>query len=164
METPTEAAKKELEEFLKEVAFAEHLPAHELPAVMINNSRLYPANGTADPRTDDRRLLMATDHLTKVLLQKRLQGEDSGKLAYYFHAGFAAQIVEACTALKGFTGCGKIALSGGVFQNGLLLKLVVNPLREAGFEVLLHSMVPPNDGGIALGQALAALAAFEKKA
>ena len=56
------------------------------------------------------------------------------------------------------------ALSGGVFQNGLLLKLVVNPLREAGFEVLLHSMVPPNDGGIALGQALAALAAFEKKA
>ncbi|MCI6732024.1 MAG: carbamoyltransferase HypF [Lachnospiraceae bacterium] len=163
METLTEAAKKELEEFLKEVAFAEHLPAHELPAVMINNGRLYPANGTADPKTDDRRLLMPTDYLTKALLQMRLQGEDSGKLAYYFHAGFAAQIVETCKSLKNITDCNKIALSGGVFQNGLLLKLVVNPLREAGFEVLLHSMVPPNDGGIALGQALAALAAFEKK-
>ena len=72
--------------------------------------------------------------------------------------------METCKSLKNITDCNKIALSGGVFQNGLLLKLVVNPLREAGFEVLLHSMVPPNDGGIALGQALAALAAFEKEA
>ena len=49
-------------------------------------------------------------------------------------------------------------MSGGVFQNRLLTELCVKQLRADGFRVLLHSMVPPNDGGIALGQALAATA------
>jgi hydrogenase maturation protein HypF len=47
-----------------------------------------------------------------------------------------------------------IALSGGVFQNALLLRLVSSALRERNFEVITHRVVPPNDGGIALGQLL----------
>jgi len=50
-----------------------------------------------------------------------------------------------------------VALSGGVFQNDLLLALTTNGLRRRGFQVYSHRLVPPNDGGIALGQAAVAL-------
>jgi hydrogenase maturation protein HypF len=51
---------------------------------------------------------------------------------------------------------GTVALSGGVFQNLLLLERTVAGLEAAGFTVLLHGRVPPNDGGISLGQAAVA--------
>ncbi len=51
--------------------------------------------------------------------------------------------------------CGlHVALSGGVFQNSLLLRLVSRALRERDVDVITHQLVPPNDGGIALGQLL----------
>ena len=55
------------------------------------------------------------------------------------------------------TGLECCALTGGVFQNALLADLVSAELERNGFEVLRHREVPPNDGGIALGQALAAM-------
>ena len=51
------------------------------------------------------------------------------------------------------SGRNKVALSGGVFQNRLLLHLTEERLMKEGFEVLRHRMIPPNDGGIAIGQA-----------
>ncbi len=62
------------------------------------------------------------------------------------------------SCLRGSTKCkfrqaDKVALSGGVFQNRLLLYLTEERLRKEGFEVLRHRMIPPNDGGIAIGQA-----------
>ena len=103
------------------------------------------------------RIVLNTDGLWKVLLEARLAGENPDKLAYYFHRTLARQICAACFRVSGDTGLRTAALSGGVFQNRLLLDLVQSELEEAGFKVLIHSLLPPNDGGIALGQAVAAM-------
>ena len=101
---------------------------------------------------------LPTEKLFAVLLQERLKEDaDIEQLAFKFHAGLAAQIVEACKLAHQKTGLGTVALSGGVFQNHLLMRLILPSLRKEGLHVLKHSLVPPNDGGIALGQAAAAL-------
>ena len=103
------------------------------------------------------RIVLNTDGLWKVLLEARLAGENPDKLAFYFHRMLARQICAACFRVSEDTGLRTAALSGGVFQNRLLLDLVQSELEEAGFKVLIHSLLPPNDGGIALGQAVAAM-------
>jgi hydrogenase maturation protein HypF len=74
-------------------------------------------------------------------------------IAARFHNGLAAAVVEVCVRLRESTGIDVVALSGGVFQNVLLLQRVTPMLDRAGFRTLLHSRVPANDGGISLGQA-----------
>ena len=108
------------------------------------------------------RIILAADALVKEIVERKLQGEDSGKLAYFFHESLACQITEACILIREKTGLSRAALSGGVFQNRLLLALTEQSLKREGFEVLTHSLVPPNDGGIALGQAAAAMYAINK--
>lgn len=78
------------------------------------------------------------------------------KLAWEFHRSLADGIIEMCSAIRERTGLKTAALSGGVFQNRLLLRMCEDGLKREGFEVLIHSMVPPNDGCIALGQAAVA--------
>ncbi len=73
-----------------------------------------------------------------------------------FHRAVSEIVKEMCERLTKRTGIKKVALSGGVFQNRLLLRLTVPTLRKAGFEVLTHRQVPTNDGGISLGQAVIA--------
>ena len=79
-------------------------------------------------------------------------------IAARFHRTVADIILETCRRLRDETGLAVTALSGGVMQNRRLLGLVVPALERDGFEVLLHRKVPPNDGGICLGQAASALA------
>jgi hydrogenase maturation protein HypF len=73
-----------------------------------------------------------------------------------FHNTVAAVIVEIARRLRASDGLTRVCLSGGTFQNVLLLERALAGLRESGFEVFLHSRVPPNDGGLALGQAVIA--------
>jgi hydrogenase maturation protein HypF len=75
-----------------------------------------------------------------------------------FHQGVADMIGQACLVLRDVSGLRTVALSGGVFQNLLLLGNVTDLLEDTGFRVLTHSRVPPNDGGISLGQAVVAAA------
>ncbi len=79
-------------------------------------------------------------------------------VAARFHNGVAAAVAGMAKALAAGCDFEKIVLSGGVFQNRLLLEGVAARLRSAGLQVLIHRQVPPNDGGIALGQAVIAAA------
>ncbi|MCK2216423.1 carbamoyltransferase HypF [Actinomadura sp. ATCC 31491] len=85
-------------------------------------------------------------------------GRPTPVIAGRFHNGVADTVLRACAALRDATGLTAVALSGGVFQNVLLTERTVRRLREAGFRVLTHLRVPPNDGGISLGQAVVAAA------
>lgn len=73
-----------------------------------------------------------------------------------FHRTVAAIAVEMCRHISRKSALKRVALSGGVFQNRVLLEYLLPRLRNEGFEVFTHSLVPPNDGGVSLGQAIAA--------
>ncbi len=90
------------------------------------------------------------------LLADRRNGIAIGEIAYRFHVTVAEMIRAMCERIACETGLDTVALSGGCFQNRLLLAMVVPRLRETGFSVLLHRQVPCNDGGISLGQAVIA--------
>jgi len=95
--------------------------------------------------------------ITQEVMEQRLKGENVAQTAYEFHYLLADQIVKACVKARELSGCEEVALSGGVFQNKLLLKLTDEGLERAGFKVLRHHLIPPNDGGIGLGQAVYAM-------
>jgi len=73
-----------------------------------------------------------------------------------FHNTMAQIIAEMCKTIAKESGINKVALSGGVFQNRLLLKLATSALHKNDLTVLTHHLVPCNDGGISLGQAVIA--------
>lgn len=99
------------------------------------------------------RIMLCTQALIKRLCQGMQNGEDKNRLAYEFHSLLADMTAQACRTISERTGIKVCALSGGVFQNKLLLKMVKCRLEKMGLRVLIHSLVPANDGGIALGQA-----------
>ncbi|KPL19816.1 MAG: hypothetical protein AMJ92_01205 [candidate division Zixibacteria bacterium SM23_81] len=78
------------------------------------------------------------------------------EIARRFHQSVAELVGLGCRHIRAVSNLSRVALSGGVFQNKLLTELTVDLLRRDGFEPLLHQKVPPNDGGIALGQAAVA--------
>ena len=81
-------------------------------------------------------------------------GCPSGPIAAGFHVAVARLIGDAADRLRQRSGARPVALSGGVFQNVLLLRLARRELAARGHHVLTHRLVPPNDGGLALGQAV----------
>jgi len=83
-------------------------------------------------------------------------GVSQAGIAAKFHHTMAEMVVQMCQRLAKTSSINRVALSGGVFQNRLLLRLTAAALEEAGFEVLTHSKVPTNDGGVSLGQAVIA--------
>jgi hydrogenase maturation protein HypF len=93
------------------------------------------------------------------LLADRQTGRAGPDLARRFHQTVARMAIAAANAVRtGTGGINHVALSGGVWQNRLLLEMTVRGLEEAGFEVLLHHAVPANDGGLAYGQVAVAAA------
>jgi hydrogenase maturation protein HypF len=86
------------------------------------------------------------------LVEKVPSSKISGKL----HRTIAGIIGETCDAIRSQEGLNRVVLSGGVFQNIFLLALVKDDLRRLNFDVYTHHLVPTNDGGISLGQAVIA--------
>src|SRR5262249_18374839 len=125
-----------------------------------------PAERTSAGRTDNASrtdsaggpLQVAGADLVAAAAEDLLRGTAPPVVAARFHNGVSDLIVATCRRLRASTGVATVALSGGVFQNLLLLRRTVDHLTDDGFRVLTHSRVPTNDGGISLGQAAVAVA------
>jgi hydrogenase maturation protein HypF len=113
-------------------------------------------NAYGPTRPSELQLAWRTDALVAAVLADVRRGVPPSLIAARFHHGLADAVLDACRVAAGSTGLRTVALSGGVFQNTTLLELVLARLTGAGFTPLVHRQVPPNDGGLALGQALVA--------
>jgi hydrogenase maturation protein HypF len=117
------------------------------------DARRYPV-GIA--QRDGYRAIEVRELLQAMLMDVRA-GAGEGEVSLRFHQSLAAALGELLRQLSDETGVRSVALSGGVWQNTLLLEFVVREIIRFGLRPLLHRQVPPNDGGLALGQAAAAV-------
>ena len=100
---------------------------------------------------------MNTEEIFTEILNRRLIGENVNDLARLFHERLAEMTAQICEELSFKYKIKTVALSGGVFQNSLLSSLTNDKLQRRGLKVLRHELIPPNDGGICIGQAVNAL-------
>jgi hydrogenase maturation protein HypF len=92
------------------------------------------------------------------VVAERAAGVAIGRVAARFHSGFACATARACAQLASDRHLDTVVLSGGVFQNRVLLERTVAELEQSGRRVLLPERLPPGDGGISYGQAAVAAA------
>ena len=97
-------------------------------------------------------MVVRTGGIIEGVVEDLLKGEPATSIAARFHATLAHLILDTCRRIRARTAVKDVALSGGVFQNVRLLTETVERLSANGFVVYTHSRVPPNDGGLALGQ------------
>jgi hydrogenase maturation protein HypF len=130
----------------------------------LSTAEILPGTSGADCRADDGRLLISTDLLFRKIARLRLEAvdkneaddENAERLAWLFHRELAALTAKTVFLTAEETGIRTAALTGGTFQNTLLLGMLEDELRAGGIRVLRHHLLPCNDGGISLGQAVAA--------
>ncbi len=96
--------------------------------------------------------------LIRAVAEEKIKGKDPTAIAAAFHQTIIVALAVVAVTIREKTGIGKAVLSGGCFQNRVLLEGTVRELEKAGFEVYTHRWLPPNDGCIALGQAVVAAA------
>lgn len=121
----------------------------------------------ADPRvtdrypfgvqTGDRPWVLDFGPTLRAILAERHQGIAAGEISAKFHNTIAASLLYICRFVRGQRDLNDVALSGGVFQNELLLRRTVEALQSRHFRVFTNTAVPLNDGGLALGQAAVAV-------
>jgi hydrogenase maturation protein HypF len=99
--------------------------------------------------------------ILKAVVQDVHDGCSSGLISATFHNTLVALVLEMCERVRSERGLRRVVVSGGCFQNARLLVHMTETLEQAGFEVFSKSAVPSNDGGIALGQAVAANAMYK---
>ena len=101
--------------------------------------------------------------LVRAVTQDLIAGTGVPVIAARFHNALADVVLHVCARLREMHDLPTVALSGGVFQNALLLSRCLDRLEQAGFTVLTHRQVPPNDGGLSLGQAAVASAVLRDR-
>lgn len=101
-------------------------------------------------------LLVEVREVITGVVEEMLAGRPVEEISSVFHRTMAEMIASVCSTLRDRSGVSSVALSGGTFQNMLLLNGVVELLEQQSFVVYQHHRVPANDGGLALGQAVLA--------
>ena len=99
-----------------------------------------------------------TRPLIRALVADLRRGTPAGEVAARFHETAAAFTLDACRKLRDNGGPQNVALCGGVMQNARLVARLLELLPRAGLEPHIHREVPPNDGGLSLGQTVVAAA------
>lgn len=107
--------------------------------------------------------IVETRETVAAVVEDLLDGRLAAEVSARFHRTMAEMVVAVCEEVREENGTGAVALSGGTFQNLLLLEQVVQLSEEKGFTVYRHLRVPANDGGLALGQAVLADKFFREK-
>ena len=115
-------------------------------------------------KKQDNEFIIGIEQLFSELIEDIKEGTDKGITAMKFHNSVVNIITAGCEILREKTGLNRVVLSGGVFQNITLLEKTVQALEIKAFEAYTHSLVPSNDGGISLGQAVIAVARTVKEA
>ncbi|MEJ7631923.1 MAG: hypothetical protein WKF28_05405 [Rubrobacteraceae bacterium] len=113
-------------------------------------------------RTEDGGWVVETREIIRGVVDDLLAGRMAGEISSRFHRTMAEVVAAGCEEVRAAGNTTAVALSGGTFQNMLLLDQVVELLEGKGFAVYRHRRVPANDGGLALGQAVLADASFGK--
>ncbi|MDP4090234.1 MAG: carbamoyltransferase HypF [Bacillota bacterium] len=94
--------------------------------------------------------------IIKGILRDKALGINNGIISAKFHNAIVDGAVEICARIRNVENINEVALSGGVFQNSYLLRKTLYKLQKKGFTVYTHSLIPCNDGGVSLGQLIAA--------
>lgn len=110
-------------------------------------------NGAAVVATPGQPSVLDPSPLVARVIAERDRGTPVAEVSAAFHEAFGRATADLAADLAGKAGVGVVALSGGVFQNARLSAVVEANLKSAGLEVLVHCRVPPNDGGVSIGQA-----------
>jgi hydrogenase maturation protein HypF len=133
--------------------------ALEWLATGVEPDRAYPV----DLLDQGERVIVDTRPLVAAVVADVAGGATPGQVGRRFHSAVVELIARVCARLRGRTGLDTVALSGGVFANAILTREATLRLAADGFRVLRHRLVPPNDGGLSLGQLAAAAARDVRK-
>ena len=133
----------------------------EALATRVTNCGSYPfalAQSSAGP---DSPLVIDTRPLISAVVADVARAVEPAIVARRFHRAMVDIIAETCARMRTSTGLDRVVLSGGVFSNALLTGKTMTRLTADGFRVYRHRLVPPNDGGLCLGQLAIAAATFD---
>ncbi|MEO6458190.1 MAG: carbamoyltransferase HypF [Chloroflexia bacterium] len=138
---------------VRQVALYEGQAAIELEMQAEPSEQTYPFNITGSSLAQ-----LDVTPMFKAIVEEIRQGVPVPRIAGNFHRTVAEMLAASCIQARAASGHDRVALSGGVFQNKLLLEQMAHRLKELGFEVYINRRVPPNDGGLSYGQAAVAAA------
>jgi hydrogenase maturation protein HypF len=105
---------------------------------------------------DEKPMVVDSQEMIRGVVRDLIDGAPASKISGKFHRTIAGFIIGTCESIRSKEKLNRVVLSGGVFQNIFLLSLVTKGLKRSGFDIYTHHLVPPNDGGISLGQAVIA--------
>jgi hydrogenase maturation protein HypF len=113
-------------------------------------------------RNQDKSYILNVSATIRAIVENKFCGKNMEDIASAFHATLTAAFAAMSLEMRKATGINRVALSGGCFQNRILLEGTLTELKRKNFEVYYHSQVPANDGGVSLGQAVIAASLVQK--